>query len=253
MAEERIGLRSKRKQDWFWLENELIDNIDLTIYEKMVYITLVRSCNNDTSTCFPSIHIIANKSGCSERQVKRVIKTLEEKDLIKKISRKIPGAKEFDSNLYYVYSIKDSKVATDSHNSGNCESHQVVTDSHNGGDCESHQVVTDRHSNNSNINKTNIYIDLGFLNMDIENVFLTEIEYKKLIGRYDESYIKELIVSLENYIVNGKGKKYKSHYKTLLAWAAKDPKAPKSKVVIVNDEHQLKRIGIDDSKISKLS
>ena len=108
-------------------------------------------------------------------------------------------------------------------------------------------------SKKTNSKNTNIYIDLSFLNMDIENVFLSEIEYKKLIGRYNENYIKELIVSLENYIVNGKGKKYKSHYKTLLAWAAKDPKAPKSKVIVNDDAHQLKRIGIDDSKISKLS
>ena len=235
---EKIGLKSKRKQEWFWLENEVVDNEYMTIYEKMIYITLVRFCDNQSSSCFPSFDKIAKKSGCSIRQVKNVIKNLEDKELIKKIQRKIPGTNEFDSNLYYVFSIKDS---------------QVVNGMPNPSAPNAQQVVNDVPSKKTNSKNTNIYIDLSFLNMDIENVFLSEIEYKKLIGRHNENYIKELIVSLENYIVNGKGKKYKSHYKTLLAWAAKDPKAPKSKVIVNDDAHQLKRIGIDDSKISKLS
>ena len=250
---EKIGLKSKRKQEWFWLENEVVDNEYMTIYEKMIYITLVRFCDNQSSSCFPSFDKIAKKSGCSIRQVKNVIKNLEDKELIKKIQRKIPGTNEFDSNLYYVFSIKDSQVVNGMPNPSAPNAQQVVNDVPNPSAPNAQQVVNDVPSKKTNSKNTNIYIDLSFLNMDIENVFLSEIEYKKLIGRYNENYIKELIVSLENYIVNGKGKKYKSHYKTLLAWAAKDPKAPKSKVIVNDDAHQLKRIGIDDSKISKLS
>lgn len=239
MTDEKIGLRLKRKQDWFWLENKVIDNENMKTYEKMIYIVLIRFCNNETGSCYPSFATIASKAGCSVRQVRNIIKELENKKLIKKVSRKIPGTRENDSNLYYIYSIENSLY--------------VGNEMPNPREYDSPQVGNEMPSNKTNMNKTNIYIDLSFLNMDIENVFLSEIEYKKLIGRYDENYIKELIVSLENYIVNGKGKKYKSHYKTLLAWAAKDPKAPKSKVIVNDDAHQLKRIGIDDSKISKLS
>ncbi|OJT75034.1 hypothetical protein BM530_13570 [Clostridioides difficile] len=79
-------LKDSRKRDWFWVENDLIDREDLTIYEKMIYITLVRHLN-ENSFCFPSHKTISKKSGCSESQVKKVIKSLENKELIKKENR----------------------------------------------------------------------------------------------------------------------------------------------------------------------
>lgn len=60
---EKIGLKSKRKQEWFWLENEVVDNEYMTIYEKMIYITLVRFCDNQSSSCFPSFDKIAKNQG----------------------------------------------------------------------------------------------------------------------------------------------------------------------------------------------
>ena len=57
--------------------------------------------------------------------------------------------------------------------------------------------------------------------MDV--VFLTEIEYNKLVEELGESLTKEYIKDLSLYI-QSKGKKYKSHYATILTWNRNDIK-----------------------------
>ncbi|HHQ8671954.1 conserved phage C-terminal domain-containing protein [Clostridioides difficile] len=139
-------LKDSRKRDWFWVENNLIDREDLTIYEKMIYMTLVRH-SNENSICFPSYRTIAQKSGCSERQAKKVVKDLEKKKLIKKENRTKGNSKEKESNVYIVLSTKVG---------GECDAQQVVNVMHNSGECDAQQVVNVVHSNKTNINKTNL-------------------------------------------------------------------------------------------------
>lgn len=55
----------------------------------------------------------------------------------------------------------------------------------------------------------------------LEFVFLTKNEYQKLTEQYSISVIKSKIEDLNNYI-GSKGKKYKSHYHTILAWLRRD-------------------------------
>jgi len=59
-------------------------------------------------------------------------------------------------------------------------------------------------------------------------VFLTDIEYKKLIEELGEPLTKEYIKDLSLYI-QSKGKKYKSHYATILTWHRKDIKEGKNR------------------------
>jgi hypothetical protein len=54
----------------------------------------------------------------------------------------------------------------------------------------------------------------------LEFVFFTEDEYKKLVEKFG-SGTKNWIERLNNYI-GSKGKKYKSHYHTILAWDKKE-------------------------------
>ncbi|MDV9599120.1 helix-turn-helix domain-containing protein, partial [Clostridioides difficile] len=98
-------LKDSRERDWFWIENSLIDNLELSIYEKMIYIVLVRHLD-DESTCFPRRSTIAKEAGCSEATVKRTINSLEEKKLIKRVFRKDEITGKNTSNLYYVASSK---------------------------------------------------------------------------------------------------------------------------------------------------
>ncbi len=59
-----------------------------------------------------------------------------------------------------------------------------------------------------------------------EFVKLTKNEHTKLIEKFGERGTNEWIERLDNYI-GAKGKKYKSHYRTILMWAQKDQ--PKNK------------------------
>lgn len=61
----------------------------------------------------------------------------------------------------------------------------------------------------------------------LDFVLLTKEELKKLYAELGEKTTKDLIIRLNNYI-GSKGKKYKSHYHTILSWVDKDK--PQSKI-----------------------
>ncbi|HGS8878323.1 TPA: helix-turn-helix domain-containing protein [Clostridioides difficile] len=218
-------LKDARKREWFWLENDIVDREDLGIYEKMIYIVLARYSDNE-SCCFPSYKTIALKCGCSERQAKSVVKILENKGLIKKENRIKSNSNEKESNIYFVLTAKLG---------GEYDAQQVVNMMHNPSAPHAQQVVHEVHSKKTYNKKTYIksntttqnepktdYLDLSFLDLDIEKVKLTKDEYDKLISKFGKKYIHDKIVSLENYIINGKGSRYKSHYRALLTWGNGD-------------------------------
>ena len=63
---------------------------------------------------------------------------------------------------------------------------------------------------------------------EFENVFLSSDEFQKLkskLGTETESYIERL----SSYIASS-GKKYKSHYATILSWTQKVSKSPFTKL-----------------------
>lgn len=53
---------------------------------------------------------------------------------------------------------------------------------------------------------------------EFQNVFITEAEFKKLADQYGPTTTKKLIEELSGYLKSS-GKRYKSHYATLLNWA----------------------------------
>ena len=57
-----------------------------------------------------------------------------------------------------------------------------------------------------------------------KNVRLTSKEYEKLINRFGKHDAKQRIENLGEYIAS-KGKKYKSHYATILNWSRRDRKS----------------------------
>ena len=79
---EEIKVVRKKKWHFTKVENEIIDTDKLSIYEKMVYITLARHSDLNDFTSYPSIKTIALKVGCSDRKVSSVIKELVSKGLI---------------------------------------------------------------------------------------------------------------------------------------------------------------------------
>ncbi len=65
--------------------------------------------------------------------------------------------------------------------------------------------------------KKDIYIQLP----EVENVKLTQEQYDKLIAEYGNVTIADIVLDLDNYIVNGKGKNYKDHNKVIRTWLRK--------------------------------
>lgn len=62
------------------------------------------------------------------------------------------------------------------------------------------------------------YMNLTFIDDVIEKVKITEEQYNKLLSKYSKGLLHSQIVALDNYIVNGKGNKYKDHYRALNTW-----------------------------------
>ena len=58
---------------------------------------------------------------------------------------------------------------------------------------------------------------------------LTDDEHKKLIEKIGQTETERYIERLNNYI-GSKGKKYKSHYHTILNWSSKDNEERGSKI-----------------------
>jgi DNA-binding MarR family transcriptional regulator len=82
--------------------NHFTLNKNYSPYEKAVYnVLLTRSMNK--GSCFPSQQTIAKEAGCGLTKVKSVLKSLENKNLI----RKEKGSKH-RSNKYYILSHNKS-------------------------------------------------------------------------------------------------------------------------------------------------
>jgi len=63
---------------------------------------------------------------------------------------------------------------------------------------------------------------------EFQNVKLTEEEYKKLIDKFGQDGINDRIENLSQYVAS-KGKKYSSHYATILNWERKNNGTTKPK------------------------
>jgi len=140
------NLRDGRVKNWFYLENDLLDREDLTIYEKTVYIVIARYVNGENKA-FPSYETIAKKGSMAKVQAKRVVKSLIQKGLLKKEVRKDKNNKSYTSNLYTLLNPKTKD---------NNDKNEVVSDRYQGGVHQIPGVVSHRYPNNTNIKKTNL-------------------------------------------------------------------------------------------------
>lgn len=79
-----------------------------------------------------------------------------------------------------------------------------------------------RKLNNTNITNTNIYIGLTFIDDVIDKVKITQDQYNALVNKHGKELVNNQILGLDSYIVNGKGAKYKDHYRVLNTWCNKN-------------------------------
>ena len=85
------------------IANNIIQNTNLSVYEKMIYIVLCSHANQNKG-CFPSYKTIATEACCSERQAKIIIKQLENKGYILVTRRKNKKGKN-QSNIYEIVTV----------------------------------------------------------------------------------------------------------------------------------------------------
>lgn len=139
------NLRDGRVKNWFYLENDLLDRQDLTIYEKTVYIVIARYVNNE-NTAFPSYETIAKKGSMAKVQAMRVVKSLIKKGLLKKVARKNKTNGGSTSNLYTLLNPKPN----------NKDKKEGVSDRYPGGIPQISGAISHRYPNNTNIKNTNL-------------------------------------------------------------------------------------------------
>ena len=96
------------------------------------------------------------------------------------------------------------------------------------------------------------YLDLTFIDDVIETVQITEEQYNKLLAKYNQILLHSQILALDNYIVNGKGNKYKDHYRTLNTWCkdkgGNNNNGQFNKPATTNKKFNIKREEFDPSK-----
>ena len=98
-----IGVKKKRWVVCF--ENAILD-MDLSVYEKMVYIVLCSHAKKD-GPCFPSVNTIAREASCSRAKVFEALKKLEDIGVISRSSQIFEGRGQ-TSNLYEILDIEQA-------------------------------------------------------------------------------------------------------------------------------------------------
>lgn len=108
MAEEskkKTRPKLKTRNGFTQIYNACIDSNMLTIYEKMVFITIKSYADRKTHQAFPSILRISNATGMSVSQVRRSLQKLQELGLIDVQHR----LTEFSGNIQNLYTVHDSQ------------------------------------------------------------------------------------------------------------------------------------------------
>ena len=99
---KNIGVQKKR---WVVCFDSGILDLDLSVYEKMVYIALCAHARKD-GPCYPSVKKIAFEASCSRAKVFEALNVLEERGIISRTSQIYEGRGQ-TSNLYEILDIPD--------------------------------------------------------------------------------------------------------------------------------------------------
>ncbi|PEW46618.1 helix-turn-helix domain-containing protein [Bacillus thuringiensis] len=163
-----------KRRGFFMVENDVIDNGDLDVYEFKTYAVILRHANKETQSAFPSLNTLAKKVGCGKKKIVECIKSLIAKGYIAKITRK----DDKGDNLSNVYHILQTPSIS--------EKQGVVSEGNKGSVSGELGVVSEGNTNNTNLNKTKLTINNPRKNVsdsyseDFENLWKT---YPKKIDK----------------------------------------------------------------------
>ena len=98
--EKSLVKEMSKNKNFFMVSNRIFE-FDLKPKDFTVYCCLVRHCDNEDYSCFPSRKLIAKECGIDKKTVDTALNNLINIGLVKKVHRKrADGSKQ--SNLYYV-------------------------------------------------------------------------------------------------------------------------------------------------------
>ena len=179
-------MRDIRNKGWFWIENSLIDRDDLNPYEKLLYMTLARYCDNN-GKCFPAIETLMKATGInSKATIIKYLKNLEEKELIFVV--RCSGK----SNTYYLKNAekKEDKQFNTSTSSLNEPVHEMNNTSSPDEPLPVHEVNSKETNLKKPIKKTNKEKYKKEKTKNEVQDFIANLnqdeEYKELLFRYVE-------------------------------------------------------------------
>jgi hypothetical protein len=78
MTIERMQINDRRKVPFCIVETRVLEDGDLSTYDKMIYIALCSFASSRDRECFPAVSTIAKRASCSERQVRVSLGVLED-------------------------------------------------------------------------------------------------------------------------------------------------------------------------------
>ncbi|MHB9134644.1 MAG: helix-turn-helix domain-containing protein [Armatimonadota bacterium] len=116
--DEDIAIRDQREPGWWWADNEIIDlfacgpaHLRLKPGAILLYLYFCRNANRFTQRCRKSIAEIAAELDMSQTTVVAHLKSLQEKNLIRKIVTLTPGTQERECNEYVLLKVKGTVSA----------------------------------------------------------------------------------------------------------------------------------------------
>ena len=202
-----IKLFSSKFLNWSWYQDTPVKCLFLHCLLKADHPdTTYKGIQVKSGQFITTIPILSNELGLSEQTVKTALKKLAN-DLT--INRQT-------TNRYTLITVENwGKYQSDKKTTN-----RQVTDKQPAKQPTTNRQVTDhQNKNNKNINNNNnkyIHPALGTAG----NVYLTEEELEKLKERFPYDW-QDWINKLSEYMAS-KGKRYKSHYMTILTWERKD-------------------------------
>lgn len=195
---------------WAILHAEVRYDKRLTADEKLLFAEIT-SLTNATGECWATNEYFGNLYNCHFRTIRRRIDNLEKYGYIER-------EYTYKGNTKYI----EKRVIKLTNSSRTILSQQWDSSVKTSGTVLSNRGDNSSPHNKKNSNnniKENIFITpLG----DLENVLLTEKELEKLQTNYPNHY-QDYIDRLSRYVASS-GKKYKSHYATILNWIDRDKK-----------------------------
>ena len=174
---------------------------------------------------YMSVRIVAHDINITDKIARRLIHQFTKLNIIKLVySSKNP--KKGSIYEYLVYAEDNQLENADSVN----DDFNVVVKKDEKVDESNRKLNKKESSKGTDGNENILFMDLKFIDDVIDKVRLSKEQYEKLKDKYGQATLNKQIIALDNYIANGKGGKYKDHYRVLNIWC----KNSSQKVEVIN-------------------